>query len=54
MYNTISKVSSRNEAISISIFHFSNLYTNIPHHKLISMIGELDNFCFNRGDKELI
>ena len=26
------------------MFDFSNLYTNIPHHKLKSVMGELINF----------
>ena len=40
----INKVNSRNKAISIFVFDFSNLYTNIPHHKLKSVMGELINF----------
>ena len=38
---------SRNKAISISMFDFSTLYTNIPYHKLVSVMSELINFCFD-------
>ena len=42
----------RNKAISISTSAFSTLKTNIPHHKVKSVIAELINFCFNVCDKQ--
>ena len=39
---------------SISMFDLSSLYTNIPHHQLKSVMGQLINFCFNGGDEEFI
>ena len=33
-------------------FGFFTSYTNIPYHKLKSVIGELKNFCVNGGDKK--
>ena len=45
---------SRNKATSTYTFDFSTLYTNIPHPKLKSGMGELGNFSFKEGDKELI
>ena len=52
--DTINKLNSRNKAISISIFDFSTLYTNMPHHRLKSVMGELINVCFNGGDQQYI
>ena len=52
--NAINKLNSRNRAGSISTFDFSTLYTNIPHHKLKSVMSNLINFCFHGGDKEYI
>ena len=50
--DAINKWNSRNKFISISTFDSSTLYTNIQHHKLKSVIGELVSFCFNGGDKK--
>ena len=52
--DTINKSNSTEKAISTSAFDFSDLYTNIPHRNLKSVVGELLNFCFNGGNKELI
>ena len=35
-------------------FGFFTSYTNIPYHKLKSVMGELMKFCVNGGDKKLI
>ena len=36
------------------MFDSSTLYTNAPYHKLKSVMGELIDFCFRKGDKNLI
>ena len=43
--NKMNKLNWRNKAISISMFDYPILYTNIPHHNLISVMGKLINFC---------
>ena len=52
--STINKLNSRNKAISGSTFGFFTLYTNIPHHKLKSVMEKFVKFFFNGGDKEFI
>lgn len=42
------------KAILISVFGFSTLHENVPHHKLKSVMVELIKFCFSGGVKELI
>lgn len=42
------------KAIVISVFGFSTLYENVPHHKLKSVMVELIKFCFSGGVKEFI
>ena len=50
--SAIQTLNWRNKAISISASAFSTLKTNIPHHKVISVIAELINFSFNVCDKQ--
>ena len=45
--DNIKKLNKRNKANSITCFDFSTLYTNIPHNKLIKVLNELIDFCFN-------
>ena len=46
--NTATKINSKIKAISISTFDFFTPYTNIPHHKRKSVMGQLINFHFHR------
>ena len=46
----INILNARNRAISVSTFEFSTLYTNIPHHKLKSLMRDFFNFYFHEGD----
>jgi len=46
----MNKLSQRGKANTISTFDFSTLYTKIPHHKLISVLNSLVDFCFNGGE----
>ena len=52
--DTIIKINSGKKTSSVSTFDFSTLHTNIWHHKLESVIGELINFCFIARDREFI
>ena len=51
---SIEKLNCRNSAKSIKTFDFSTLYTKIPHHKLLDVLSELTDFCFQGGTHEQI
>ena len=38
----------------MSTFDFSTLYTKIPHEKLIDVLNQLTDFCFQGGDHNKI
>ena len=38
----------------MSTFDFSTLYTKIPHQKLIEVMNDITDFCFQGGSHELI
>ena len=44
---SLKKLSDLNKAKSIATYDFSTLYTKIPHAKLISVLEEITDFCFN-------
>ena len=44
----------KGKASCISTFNFSTLYTKIPHDKLLFVLNELTDVCFNWGDRELL
>ena len=48
----IKKINKRKSARTISTFDFSTLYTKIPHDKLIDVMNELVDFCFQGGSHE--
>ena len=50
--DTINNPNLRNKEILISMFDFSILHANIPHHKLKLVMKELINVCFNSGNME--
>ena len=47
--DAIKKLNARSKGTSASTFDFSNLYTEIPHDKLISVLNSIVDFCFNWG-----
>ena len=51
---SIEKLNSRNSAKSIKTYDFSTLYTKIPHQKLLDVLSELVDFCFQGGTHEQI
>ena len=50
--NSIRKLNKRNSVRSMSTFDFSTLYTKIPHDKLLAVMFELVDFCFQGGTHE--
>ena len=51
---SINKLNKRNSAKSISTYDFSTLYTKIPHQKLLEVLNELVDFCFQGGTHEKV
>ena len=49
---SIKKINKRKNARTISKFDFSTLYTKIPHEKLLSVMNELIEFCFQGGTRQ--
>ena len=49
---SIRRLNKRNSIRSISTFDFSTLYTKIPHDKLLQVLYELVDFCFQGGTHE--
>ena len=50
----IQKINKRNSAKSINTFDFSTLYTKIPHEKLLDVLNEIVDFCFQGGTHEKV
>ena len=48
------RLNKRGKASCISTFDFSTLYTKIPHDKLLFVLNELIDVCFNGGSRELL
>ena len=51
---SINKLNRRNSAKSLITFDFSTLYTKIPHQKLLEVLNELIDFCFQGGTHEQV
>ena len=51
---SIRKLNKGHRAKRVSTFDFSTLYTNIPHNKLIAVLNELIDFCFQGREDKLI
>ena len=49
----LTALNRRGRAKCISTFDFSTLYTKIPHKKLIFVLNEIIDFCFN-GNKDFL
>ena len=45
----IDKLNKRSKAETITTFDFSTLYTKITHDKLLKVLNELTDFCFDGG-----
>ena len=54
VFESISKLNSRNAAKTMSTFDFSTLYTKIPHLELFNVLNELVDFCFQGGTHEKV
>ena len=52
--DNLERLSSRKKAKSLSTFHFSALYTKIPHDKRLAVLNELVDFCFSGGIKRFV
>ena len=52
--DSINKLNRRNSAKSLKTFDFSTLYTKIPHQKLLEVLNELIDFCFQGGTHEQV
>ena len=50
----LEKISKRGKARSINTFDFSTLYTNIPHDKLLYVLNNIIDFCFNGGEHQFL
>lgn len=48
----IKRLNKRNALRSMSTFDFSTLYTKIPHDKLLEVMNEITDFCFQGGTHE--
>ena len=47
-------LNKRRKATSVSTFHFSVLYTKLPHNKLQMVLNSLIDFCFDGGQIKYI
>ena len=52
--DAINKLNERNKANSISSFDFSKLYTKLRHNKLLLVLHNLSDFCFDGGENKFI
>ena len=52
--NSLKNISAQNKARSMCTFDFSTLYTKIPHDKLVDVLCELTDFCFQGGTHKYI
>ena len=51
---SINKLNKRKSAKQLSTFDFSTLYTNIPHDKLLMVLGNIIDFAFKGGTRDLL
>ena len=54
MLKSLNRLNKRGKAQCISTFDFSTLYTKIPHDKLLAVLNEITDVCFDGGSRELI
>ena len=52
--NSLDKINKKGKANCISTFDFSTLYTKIPHKKLIEVLNEITDVCFNGGNCDFL
>ena len=50
---SINKLNKQNSAKSINTFDFSTLYTKIPHARLLDVLNELVDFCFQGRTRKI-
>ena len=51
---TLNKINKHQRAHSVTTFDFSTLYTKIPHDKLLYVLNNLIDFCFDGGSSDFI
>ena len=47
-------LNKRRKPTSISIFHFSTLYTKLPHNKILVVLHSFIGFCFDGRESKYI
>ena len=47
-------LNKRRKATSVSTFDLSNLYSKLPHNKLLMVLNSLIDFCFDGGECKYI
>ena len=52
--NSLNKINRKGKANCISTYDFSTLYTKIPHGKLVQVLNEITDICFNGGNRDLL
>ena len=50
--NSISNLNKHNKSSSIPCFDFTGLSTKISHEKLIEVVNEISDFCFEKVDRK--
>ena len=52
--NVMNGLNKQRKATSVSTFDFSMLYTKLPHNKLLMVLNNLIDFCFDGGESKYI
>ena len=52
--NVMNGFNKQRKATSVSTFDFSMLYTKLPHNKLLMVLNNLIDFCFDGGESKYI
>ena len=52
--NSLNKINRKGKANCISTYDFSTLYTKIPHNKLVQVLNEITDVCFNGGNRDVL
>ena len=52
--DSMNGLNKHRKGTSVSNFHFSTLYTKLPHNRLLMIINSLIDFCFDEGESNYI
>ena len=52
--DAMNELNKRRKVTSVSTFDFSNLYTELPHNKLLMVLNSQIDFCFDGGECKYI